>query len=200
MAEYGGGTVVRKDGTYEKSEPLTLADVWCNDPKAGIRAEGPPSGGGGGGCTTTVWYTVDLSREFVHGLDYIDEHVAQYTGTGAKWYVIQDANYDVVGFLYADGSVSEQYAHYPYGEFQAIENSAGNPRDTWVARVFHQGLWRDKETGNYYNRVRYYMTPLGRFNSRDPNGIALLVTGDLLRSGASPTAEPSSRSRASRPQ
>ena len=38
-----------------------------------------------------------LDRSFVYGLDYIDEVVAQVMPDGKRRWVLQDANYNVVG-------------------------------------------------------------------------------------------------------
>ncbi|MGD2110049.1 MAG: hypothetical protein PVI86_11750 [Phycisphaerae bacterium] len=58
---------------------------------------------------------------------------------------------------------------YPYGEFQVDEDGAANSNtdDARFALVHHQGLLYVCETGNYCNRVRYYIVPLGAFNTRD---------------------------------
>jgi RHS repeat-associated protein len=130
-----------------------------------------------------------LKGEFVYGLDYIDEQVIQYNPSGIKYYMLQDANYNVVAMVgAADGVVHRQYAYYPYGEFQAFENRYGEPTGQMnYGRFFHQGRWLDKEAGNYYNRARYYMTPLGRFNSRDPNEMGVLVVVGARHNAETPT-------------
>lgn len=127
---------------------------------------------------TTIATTEEshLNRLFVHGLAYIDEHVAQYEeDSDDPLYVIQDANYNVVAMTDSNGVVDYQYAYYPYGEFQAVENGAGVSSGNRAALAYHQGLWLDRETGNYYNRNRYYIVRLGRFGQRDPSGTTLLL-------------------------
>ena len=131
----------------------------------------------------------ELQREFVYGLNYIDEPVAQYHEGGPDpHYVFQDANYNVIALTDSTGALEQQYSYRPYGEYVFIEDGNGDAYAGGDAIIQalqtphgHQGLWFDPETGLYYVRVRYYNPHLGRWNQRDPNETGSLLAGVLLR-------------------
>jgi len=132
-----------------------------------------------------------LEREFIYGLDYIDEHVAEYAEDGVVRWVIQDANYNVVGTAYGSGGVAhQQYSYEPYGIlFAAEETHAATPIDfasdpeLIESHFGYQGLWCDLELGLCNNRGRILNLDLGRPNQRDPNGLGLVLVGSLAMHG-----------------
>ncbi|HEY3245219.1 MAG TPA: hypothetical protein VGM03_17900, partial [Phycisphaerae bacterium] len=63
--------------------------------------------------------------------------MAQFDQNNVVYYVIQDANYDVVALLKSDGKPSIQYTYEPYGPLQLAESFAQQP----VNRLGHQGLF-----------------------------------------------------------
>ncbi len=78
----------------------------------------PPPGGGGPG---------DLYREFVYGLNDIDELVMQITQDpltpeGVHEYALLDANNNVTGMTDSTGHVIEQYSYEPYGRVLSAES------------------------------------------------------------------------------
>ncbi len=128
---------------------------------------------------------VEPHRRYVYGLDYIDEVVAYYD-TGAAdpdpHFVLQDANYDVVGVTDHTGILEQQYSYAPYGAYQHIEDGSGNAEGNGPADLTElliplgrNGLFLDRETGLYYNRARYYDPLLSRFLQADPNGTGLVL-------------------------
>ena len=106
--------------------------------------------------------------------------------TDDLYFILQDANYDVVGLTDEQGVLQQQYTLAPYGEFLFIENGTGTPYtggDAVLAELLmpfgRNGLWFDRETGLYYNRARYYGPKFGRFWQRDPNETGLVLMSTL---------------------
>ncbi len=146
-------------------------------------------------------------RRFVYGVDYVNEVVAQITpdtedGTTTVTpdvrYVLQDANYNVVGIARdCDGTLIRQFRYTPYGELEAVEDGAGIPLapgtsvDAWhlFQGMFYNPETRDPNTdpehfgGQYSVDPRIYVPPLGRYLQRDPNGMALVLTPGLRYQG-----------------
>ncbi|MCH7752231.1 MAG: hypothetical protein IH898_08770 [Planctomycetes bacterium] len=129
-----------------------------------------------------------LRRRFIYGTQYIDEQVAQITRHNELRFVLQDANYNIVGLAReCDGALIRQYRYEPYGQFEldgagleiGQEDGAGatiaplNSRLSWHG---FQGLWLDAETGLLYARGRYLKSIDGRFLSPDPNGLGTILT------------------------
>ena len=135
----------------------------------------------------------DYLREYVWGLEYIDEAVAQYDtepGQAAElFFILIDANYNVVAVVDA-GNLVQQYSYWPYGTLLAVEDGTGATIDfeTYpeqiATNVGHQGLYWDFETWLIHNRARAYDPELGRFMQRDPNETAQLLYTALLSNGS----------------
>lgn len=163
--------------------------------------------GGGGGCPCghTVWTTVSVfERDFVWGLQYIDELVVQYDDRSldsaydlpTTLYTLTDASYNVVG-LAGDAGWYRQYRYKPYGEMYEADKATnyeggnftpaetGSVEDPSIVNLanfnFHHGLFRDPLADADYNRGRYRNYKTGRFNSPDPNGQALQLSNVMRR-------------------
>ena len=207
---YQGGTeggTPRSDNIYSTIKEQTLT-AGAPD-KSGLRTVTVPD-------PSTVPGAPVLQKSFVYGLDYIDEVVAQIMpapsdgSAAARRWVIQDANYNVVGLVReCDNSLIRQFRWQPYGDFErdgsgnitGIESvdSAGTvasvvqpggtptPTDMQSPQGF-QGLWRDAETGFNYARGRIYAPPIGRFLQPDPNEQALILSSVLRRNAQTPLA------------
>jgi len=163
----------------------TAGDVARREPLKDIPLAKP--GGEEGGCTVPE---LQLDGEFVYGLDYIDEHVAEFTSAGQRRFVIQDANYNVVATTDENNVLHQQYSYEPYGSlFAAEEGWQADPIDfasdpeLIESHFGYQGLWRDAETGLYNFRGRDYAPPIGRFLQGDPNGLGLVLVGPLATHG-----------------
>jgi YD repeat-containing protein len=162
---------------------------------------------------------ITTTREYVYGPNYVDEFVAQIahpaaTGTGSAGpqllYMLQDANYNVVGILgkrtdpndpnrtYFD--VLAQYTYEPYGTRAAADFAQdGTFRFLSIANgnentVGHQGLFFYPTSNNgsaldagtpglYYNRDRWYSPQLGRFVGREMNESGAPVLASLAHDG-----------------
>ena len=128
-------------------------------------------------------------RQYVWGLDYIDELVEQTNGSGetgdpaTTYFVHQDANYNVVALTGSNGGLFEQYSYTPYGEPFAVENGGGEvlPSGVPSTNIGHQGLWREFLVDFYHNRARTYCFKLGRFGQRDRNGTGTALAAGLAR-------------------
>jgi hypothetical protein len=176
-----------------------------------VRAPGPePAQGNGcqGGQNQNnqgpTVYTTYTAREYVHSPGYVDEFICEIdTGgtTDTFWWVLQDANYDVVA-LVSDGSagasttrgeVARQYAWSPYGELlRADIYDTSAP----MSRLGHQGLFHDRLDANILaepmvafsdqliqNRNRTLSPRLARFLQSDPNGTGTSVIDQLSMLG-----------------
>ena len=105
-------------------------------------------------------------------------------------YILQDANYNVVGVVRdCDKTVIQQYAYKPYGELLAVEDADGNavdltssPNDLITNQLF-QGLELNQETGQYVAGIRIVDPPIGRFLQPDPNGQALMLGTAMAMNG-----------------
>ncbi len=131
-----------------------------------------------------------LYRQYVYGLDYIDEVVAYYDSdqtAAAPHFILQDVNYNVVATTDHEGHLEQQYNYKPYGERLAAEQieSDGTITDILATpeqialSLGYKGLWYDTETASWHNRARDYVPSLGRFRQRDPNETALLLNTAL---------------------
>ncbi len=133
-----------------------------------------------------------LYREYVYGPDSVDEFILQLDESHNPFYVVQDANYNVMALVDAGGSVKVQYQYDPYGTLVAMDTFSGAP----INKVGHQGLFFENfsnggiglnTAGLYYNRNRWYSPTLGRFLQRDPNEAAqpimtaCVMNGDILQ-------------------
>ncbi len=164
-----------------------------------------------GQSTAQTW----TDREYVYGPGYVDEFVCQIDRNDAVLFMLQDANYNVVGLVAGTGvtdrngdvvppgTLLEQYTWEPYGGLVATQyfNAAGQLTTTWahaVNRVGHQGLFFDRldagetdpvlapgASGLYYNRNRFYSPSLGRFLQRDPNETGLAILTALASNAES---------------
>ena len=149
------------------------------------------------GDTDNQFNVAARRRQYVWGLDYIDELVAQSNGpatSSTDYFVHQDANYNVVALTLAEdassggplaGTLVEQYSYTPYGEPFALENGGGEvlPSGVPSTNIGHQGLWREFLVDFYHNRARTYFFKLGRFGQKDPKDTAVLVAAALVRNG-----------------
>jgi RHS repeat-associated protein len=140
---------------------------------------------------TRLWGAPILDRweelDYVWGPDYVDELAFVVHEERGVRYAIQDANYNLVGWLKAGSAVAAQYVYGPYGELRAADL---RPTESeWPAMgVGHQGLFFIRFDGEpddpplavgtqglYYNRNRWYSPNLGRFIQRDVNETALPI-------------------------
>ncbi len=132
-----------------------------------------------------------LHRQYVYGLDYIDEVVAYYDSDETPTdphFILQDANYNVVATTDHDGHLEQQYNYKPYGERLAAERieSDGTITDilgtpSLIATTKgHQGLDHMPEIDGINNRTRILKPKLGRYMQEDPNETSLVLVDVML--------------------
>jgi len=137
-----------------------------------------------------VWglmYVDELLQIAINGDPATDNDCLETGASDVSYYALQDANYNVLGLVEADGDLAERYEYTPYGQ-RTIYKSPGSDdplchtpilesqrvtADSATATyglcdIGHQGLMHDKEFGLIYNRARYLHPRLGRFLQRDP--------------------------------
>ncbi len=115
-------------------------------------------------------------------------------GAQQDFYVLQDANFNVMALTDA-GGVVEQYQWEPYGLLAAKDTDTGGTIPH--SHIGHQGLFFyrfNPQTGDtatlsttavglYFNRNRWYSASLGRFTSRDPNETGQLIVNVVIMNG-----------------
>ena len=130
----------------------------------------------------------ETAHEYVYGPGYVDEFVLESQKSGGAqqdFYVLQDANFNVMALTNASGGVVEQYQWEPYGLLAAKDTDTGGTIPH--SHIGHQGLFFyrfNPQTGDtatlsttaiglYFNRNRWYSPHLGRFMTRDPRGTSM---------------------------
>ena len=129
-----------------------------------------------------------LHRQYVYGLNYINELVAYYDSTAANAspsFILQDANYNVIAITDDSGTLLQQYSYWPYGEYIAIEDGLGGAQtesDLLIPFGF-QGMFGLHEINGYAAGPRIMSTYSGNWYQRDPNGQGLVVANALAMNG-----------------
>jgi RHS repeat-associated protein len=91
-----------------------------------------------------------------------------------RLWVMQDANWNVIGLVDGSGNVVERYAYTPFG-VQTIYDATYNVRSGGSAYGFgygFQGMRFDAVSGLNEADERWYSSTLGRWTSNDPIGFA----------------------------
>ena len=117
------------------------------------------------------------SYQYVWSPRYIDAPVLcdDFTAspTYPRLYYLGDANFNVTSVVSTSGAVVERYVFDAYGA-PTFYNSTWTSSSTTSSvnnSVLYTGRELDPETGLNFYRARYYSAGLGRFISRDPNGL-----------------------------
>jgi YD repeat-containing protein len=145
--------------------------------------------------------STSMDKQNVWGLRYIDELVCRDDATPARYYAIQDANFNLTSICDTSGTVQERYYCDPYGT-RTIMNSSwtviGSSAYAWV--IGFQGLMHDGESGLIYVRSSYVHPQLGVTILRDlfwpmagMNAYEYLASGPTIRRdpfGTDPTTQP----------
>jgi RHS repeat-associated protein len=92
-----------------------------------------------------------------------------------RYHFLHDANFNVVAITNTSHDVVERYHYSPYGEVTHLEANY-SVKTTQASSIGNEFLYTgrrlDPETGLQYSRWRYYISPLGRWATRDPIGYA----------------------------
>ena len=137
-------------------------------------------------------HTTYTDREYVWGPDYVDECLWQVDRPGNTAFVLQDANFNVVGLTDPQGALLQQYDYDPYGTPTAIDTLGAFGHN----RLGHQGLFADRYDTDapapdlavdadlmYYARNRDYRPDLGRWVQGDPNGTGQSILSATMYAG-----------------
>jgi len=118
--------------------------------------------------------------DYVWGAQYIDEVVCRIDRTqtpAVRMDFVQDANWNVITLLEADGDVAERYRYDAYGK-PTFMNPDGTTKTTGIlnSTYLFQGrrliAWKNSNVDiqAYHYRMREYLPVLGRPAQRDPLG------------------------------
>jgi RHS repeat-associated protein len=91
-------------------------------------------------------------------------------GLEERFYVQQDANFNVTAIINTSGSVIERYVYDPYGAPTFLSAGWTGPADGYAWRNLHQGGKFDSTTGLYHFGARDESPTLGRWLEVDPLG------------------------------
>jgi RHS repeat-associated protein len=127
-----------------------------------------------------VGSTCDM--RYVWGLRYVDDLVTYRNGS-TDYYVLQDANWNVVALTNASGVVQERYTYSAFGKLNVFDASfTPKSASTYNLTRTFTGQVLDNETGLMLYRNRVYHPTLGRFLQRDPIGYFIIryMENDIL--------------------
>ncbi|MFH1419686.1 MAG: RHS repeat-associated core domain-containing protein, partial [Planctomycetota bacterium] len=167
--------------------------------------------------------SANVLKQHLWGAQYVDElcqigvnddpEDASEDACETFYYACQNANFNVIGLLAADGTLTERYEYAPYGERRAYipagsddplclastltsrpADVSGAPQPYDRCEIGHQGLPHDKEFGLIYNRGNYLHPVLQRKMSRDRGGyVDGMSLYEYLRSGPIGSLDPDGR-------
>jgi RHS repeat-associated protein len=106
--------------------------------------------------------------QYVWSPVYVDALIERDRGS-ERFYVQQDANYNVTAIVDPSGNVQERYIYDPYGQPTILTPTWGSRSGSSFSWVYlHQGGRYDNATGLYNFVNRDYSPALGRWVSMDP--------------------------------
>jgi RHS repeat-associated protein len=115
-------------------------------------------------------YTPD--RQFVWGLRYIDDLILRDRSFGdtldERLYVLQDANWNVIGFCNDIGAMQQRIAYSPYGLPTWLNIFFDGGGDDFQWETLFCGYRWDGSTAFYCVRMRYFNARLGFWTKYDP--------------------------------
>ena len=136
-----------------------------------------------GGTTTEEGKSVMIQpdgRILVAGVGGNNFAVARLSGGGSRYYVTQDANWNVTAVTDATGKVVDRYQYDPYGAITTLNpdfSTNPDPSGNVYIAYYYQGLRFDGNSGRYNARNRDYDPTVGAWVSADPaeyvNGASL---------------------------
>lgn len=138
-----------------------------------------------GGTTTDFLYSArwqvleeavsgTTTQRYVWSPVYVDALILRDRDTDAnstldeRLWVMQDANWNVVGLVNGSGTVVERYAYDPFGSVTVLNGSWTVSSTAYAWQHYHQGGRLDATSGLYHLRNRDYSPALGRWASIDP--------------------------------
>ena len=129
-----------------------------------------------GGTTTEEGKSVMIQpdgRILVAGVSGSNFAVARLSGGGSRYYVTQDANWNVTTVTDASGKVIDRYQYDPYGAITTLNpdfSTNVDPSGNVYIAYYYKGLRFDGNSGRYNARNRDYDPTVGAWVSADPAG------------------------------
>ena len=112
----------------------------------------------------------ELLKSFVYGRD-VDEVLYEVDRvTSDVFYYHADQINSTIAITDGSGDLVESYVYDSYGKLLYAKDHANNSIETPRINRLYTGREYDSETGQYYNRLRYYSLDLGKFTTADPIG------------------------------
>jgi RHS repeat-associated protein len=136
--------------------------------------------------TTKVQYV--WSPVYIDALVLRDRDADGNAGNGLeeRFYVQQDANFNVTAIINTSGSVVERYVYDPYGTPTFLSSGWTGPADGYAWRYLHQGTKFESVHGNSDNRERVMRHTLGRPLQVDRLGFGAGDTNHYRFEGGNP--------------
>jgi RHS repeat-associated protein len=126
---------------------------------------------------SSAWQVVEerqgssTTAQYVWSPVYLDALIERDRGS-ERFYVEQDANWNVTSIIDTTGAVQERYIEDPYGAASVLAPDWSARTSSLFAWMYlHQGSRLDSTTGLYLLRDRDYSPSLGRWSEVDPLGL-----------------------------
>jgi RHS repeat-associated protein len=148
------------------------------------------------GVTTNYYYSSSgqvleerqgstVTGQFVWGPSYVNQLIQETNAAGTKFYVQQDANWNITSLTNSSGSVVERYIYDPYGAVTVLGTSGtvlgtGLSHSTVGQQFGFQGGWTDVKTGLTLFGARW-LTANGTWLNEDPTGGLYINGADLYQ-------------------
>lgn len=131
-----------------------------------------------------------VTKEYIHGGQYIDEIITVITG-GNPYYYLYDLRYNMYAMVDDLANILERARYEGYGKQELMDDSFSLIGSPLVDQPYsYTGQRLDVESGLQYYRARYFDNDLGRFISRDPIGYVdglNLYRGYFVNGGVDPS-------------
>lgn len=120
--------------------------------------------------TGTSPNTASMDRQFVWGLQYIDDIVIR-DRTSERLYALQDGNWNVVSLADTSGIVQERYVYPAYGTPKCLTPGFGDrSSSSYEWELLYCGYRWESTNALYHVRNRGYNLAVGTWLQRDPLG------------------------------
>src|SRR5207244_8881308 len=112
------------------------------------------------------------------------EIIAEKTAGGSRVDYLTDALGSVVGTVNQSAQVVNTYRYKPFGAQLAKTGVGADPAFGWVGQQGYRPT--AKKWSDVYVQARHYDTAVGRWSTKDPNGIVNRPTSSYTYADASP--------------
>lgn len=133
--------------------------------------------------------TQTVTKEYIHGGQYIDEIITVITG-GDPYYYLYDLRFNMYAMVDGLANILERARYEGYGKQELMDDSFALIGSPLVDQPYsYTGQRLDTESGLQYYRARYFDNDMGRFLNRDPIGYvdgSNLYRGYFVNGGVDP--------------